>query len=133
MPTPRLLSHLSKPAISRYRILKAWQGFALVEVRPETGRTHQIRVHLSHINHPILCDSLYGGGDAFYLSEFKLDYRLGRGKKEQALLSRQALHAAEISFPSLNTGQAIRVKAPLPHDLAVVQKKLEQYGEQASF
>jgi RluA family pseudouridine synthase len=126
-------SRLSKPAVTHYRTVCAWQGFSLLEVRPETGRTHQIRVHLSHINHPILCDALYGGGDAFYLSEFKLDYRLGRGKKEQSLLSRQALHAAEISFPSPKTGKEIRVEAPLPHDLSVVQKKLDQYGESAAF
>lgn len=120
---------LCKPAVTRFRTLCKWQGFSLVEAKPETGRTHQIRVHLSHIGHPILCDSLYGGGDAIYLSELKLDYKLGRGKREKPLLSRQALHAEKIRFVTPATGKEVEVKAPLPHDLEVVAKKLDRYAE----
>jgi RluA family pseudouridine synthase len=123
---------LAKPARTRYRTLCEWQGFSLLEVKIETGRTHQIRVHLSHIGHPILCDSLYGGGDALYLSELKLDYKLGRGKREKPLLSRQALHAGRIRFESPATGKAVEVEAPLPHDLEVVRKKLDRYAEPSS-
>ncbi|MHC4942108.1 MAG: RluA family pseudouridine synthase [Planctomycetota bacterium] len=120
---------LAKPAVTRFRTERSWEGFSLLEVKPETGRTHQIRVHLSHLGHPILGDSLYGGGDALYLSEFKIDYRLGRGKKERPLLSRQALHAARLSFPSPATGETITVESRLPKDLVVVIKKLDQYAE----
>lgn len=124
---------MSKPAVTEYRRIQSWQGFSLVEVTPKTGRTHQIRVHLSHIGHPIVCDSLYGGGDAIYLSELKIDYKLGRGKKEKPLLSRQALHASRLVFPSPTTDRMIEVEAPLPHDLEVVIKKLDQFGEPENY
>jgi RluA family pseudouridine synthase len=122
-------SKQAKPALTHYELKKRWEGFSLLEIKPKTGRTHQIRVHLSHIHHPILCDALYGGGDAFYLSELKINYRLGRGKTEKPLLSRQALHAGAIDFSTPATGQRVRVEAGLPHDLSVLAKKLEQYGE----
>jgi RluA family pseudouridine synthase len=118
----------AKPAITHYSILEHFEGASLLEVHPETGRTHQIRVHLSHIDHPVLCDSLYGGGDAVYLSDFKLDYKLGKNRKERPLLSRHALHAHRITFPSPATGQEITVKADLPKDLEVLRKKLGQYA-----
>ena len=118
----------AKPAITRYSIIEYWEGTSLLEVHPETGRTHQIRVHLSHIDHPVLCDSLYGGGDTIYLSDFKLDYKLGKNRKERPLLSRHALHAHSITFPSPATGQEITVKSGLPKDLEVLRKKLGQYA-----
>jgi RluA family pseudouridine synthase len=118
-----------KPAVTRYAMLQHWDGASFLEVKPETGRTHQIRVHLAHIGHPVLCDSLYGGGDAVYLSEFKLDYKLGKDRKERPLLSRQALHAHMITFPSPATGREVTMKKELPKDLEVLRKKLDQYAE----
>ncbi len=117
-----------KSAVTRIAPLVAWRDYSLVEARPETGRTHQIRVHLAHIKHPILCDSLYGGGDVFHLSTIKPDYHVGRGKRERPLLKRQALHAAELTFESPATGKVVRVKSPLPEDLAILKKKLEKFS-----
>jgi len=117
-----------KRALSRYKILKAWGGYALLEVKPETGRTHQVRVHLAYIKNPILCDPLYGGGDAFHLSSLKLDYRIGRGRRERPLLKRLALHARELAFRSPATGQPVVVRSPLPKDLKILKEKLDKFA-----
>lgn len=117
-----------KTAVTRIETLQSWRDYSLVAAMPETGRTHQIRVHLSHIKHPILCDSLYGGGDVFHLSTIKPDYHVGRGKRERPLLKRQALHAAELKFESPDTGRLVHVKAPLPDDLDILRKKLDKFS-----
>jgi 23S rRNA pseudouridine1911/1915/1917 synthase len=82
----------------------------------ETGRTHQIRVHLSELGHPLLGDALYGGkgkGDA-------------RVKAVQSRLGRQALHAWKLGFPHPGDGRWIRVEAPVPVDLAEALAALEE-------
>jgi 23S rRNA pseudouridine955/2504/2580 synthase/23S rRNA pseudouridine1911/1915/1917 synthase len=117
-----------KTAVSRYRTLNAWRGYALVEVRPETGRTHQIRVHLAHIKNPILCDPLYGGGEAFHLSTIKPDYRIGRGKRERPIIKRLALHAAELAFTSPATGREVVVRSPMPQDLEILRQKIDKFA-----
>jgi 23S rRNA pseudouridine1911/1915/1917 synthase len=92
---------------------------SLVECRLETGRTHQIRVHLAHLGHPLLGDSLYGGGfrtKAALLSETARE-ALGR-------LGRQALHAAELGFAHPVTGAELLFKSPLPADLQALAAAL---------
>jgi RluA family pseudouridine synthase len=117
-----------KEAVSRFRTLKAWRGYAFVEVRPETGRTHQVRVHMAHIKNPILCDGLYGGGEVFHLSTIKPDYRIGRGRRERPILARLALHAAELAFQSPATGKDVVVRSPLPRDLEIVKGKIDKFA-----
>jgi 23S rRNA pseudouridine1911/1915/1917 synthase len=117
-----------KQARSGYRTLEVWNGYAMVEVTPETGRTHQVRVHMAHIKNPILCDTLYGGGEAFHLSTIKPDYRIGRGKRERPILNRQALHAAQLNFISPATEKEVEVRAPLPEDLVLLKSKLEKFA-----
>jgi 23S rRNA pseudouridine1911/1915/1917 synthase len=87
-----------RAALTDFRVLEQWPGFALLEVRIGTGRTHQIRVHLSAIGHPVAGDTLYGA-------------------PAQPSLPRLFLHAREIVFQHPATGQAIRVEAPLPGEL----------------
>jgi 23S rRNA pseudouridine1911/1915/1917 synthase len=80
-----------------YRVLERFRGYSLVEVRPKTGRTHQIRVHLTAIGHPIVGDRLYGKASPF--------------------VSRQFLHAQRIAFTHPRTGAPMEFEAPLPADL----------------
>jgi 23S rRNA pseudouridine1911/1915/1917 synthase len=55
-----------KIALTRYRVIRSWFNYSLVLLRPKTGRTHQLRLHMSYLGHPILGDPLYGGGDALF-------------------------------------------------------------------
>ena len=114
-----------KEARTDYTVMEWFDGYALVEARPHTGRTHQIRVHLSAIGLPILADPLYGDGRGFFLSTIKRNYQ---GKEvEQPLLGRTALHAFSLSFSHPITNGNILVEAPLPKDMEAVLKALRKY------
>jgi 23S rRNA pseudouridine1911/1915/1917 synthase len=97
-----------KPALTVYRVREPLEGAALVEVELHTGRTHQIRVHLSEAGHPLLCDALYGAGRK----------AKGRVAEAQEVLGRQALHAWRLAFPHPRTSRVLRVEAPLPPDFS---------------
>lgn len=95
-------------------------GYTLVELRLETGRTHQIRVHLSSIGHPITGDHLYSNGDPFLYRQIHGDYRLIEGAEEKSTseyIDRQALHAYRLTFTHPVTGQLLDLEAPLPLDM----------------
>ena len=92
--------------------------FSLLCVTLETGRTHQIRVHLSHVGHPVVGDATYGGGAKKALSLPPADRRLAQ--QSISGLGRQALHAAELEFRHPITGGTVSCVAPLPRDLAGV-------------
>ena len=96
---------------------------AFVEARPETGRTHQIRVHLAALGYSILCDPLYGDGQPFYLSKIKSKWK-GDTWAERPLLSRTALHAASVEFPHPRTGERLKIEAPLPKDMRAAMTQL---------
>ena len=90
-----------RQAITHYKVLRSTARFALLDVRLETGRTHQIRVHLAHIGHPVLGDRVYGG----------------RGELARELgLERPFLHAFKLAFPDAN-GAAVEVVDSLPREL----------------
>jgi 23S rRNA pseudouridine1911/1915/1917 synthase len=104
----------AKEAVSYYEVMQRFRGFTLVKIQPKTGRTHQIRVHLAHVGCPVLADKLYGGRDAFRMS----DIESGTPKDlDELLLSRQALHAYRLRFKHPTRGTWIEVEAPLPPDI----------------
>ncbi|MGN7469011.1 RluA family pseudouridine synthase [Brevibacillus sp. SAFN-007a] len=102
--TRRRVTPNGEPAITHYEVKERYQTATKVACRLETGRTHQIRVHLSHIGHPLLGDELYGG------------------KRE--LVKRQALHAAVLTLRHPFGGELVEACAPLPLDLLALEKKL---------
>ena len=105
-----------KPAVTSWTVRTALHHAALLEVGLETGRTHQIRVHLAELGHPLLGDALYGGarkGDA-------------QVKAVAARLGRQGLHAWKLGFPHPRDGRWIRAEAPVPTDLALAVAALEE-------
>ncbi|MEP7029063.1 MAG: RluA family pseudouridine synthase [Candidatus Eisenbacteria bacterium] len=111
----------SRAAATRWRVLAALPAeaarprFALVCCELETGRTHQIRVHMGHAGFPVVGDATYGGGVKKALSLPPGDRRLAQQVVTD--LGRQALHAAELEFQHPIKGGALRFEAPLPHDL----------------
>ena len=117
-----------KTAQTDYEVLEEWPLYSLVKLRLHTGRTHQIRVHLQAIGHPVVCDELYGDGKGFYLSNIKKNYKLSnKYETEKPLLGRQALHAFQLSFQKEN-GVVISVEAGLPKDMAACIHQLNKWS-----
>jgi len=112
-----------KPSATRVRIETRYRGFTLLRCEPLSGRTHQIRVHLSATGFPLVVDDVYGRRDALALSEIKSSYRAKRGRRESPLIDRLTLHAAELGFPDAE-GRERRALAPLPKDFLRVLKQL---------
>lgn len=100
-----------KPAVTHYRVERRFPAHTLLRVRLETGRTHQIRVHLAHIHHPIVGDPVYGG-------RMKLPGGTGEAVRE-AIRSfrRQALHAGRLALTHPDTGESCQWQAPVPEDM----------------
>lgn len=96
-----------REAVTAFRVVRELPGATLLEVSPETGRTHQIRVHLASLGHPVVGDALYGGRRERGVLE------AGRGP----VAARQLLHAWRIAFTHPRTGEAVAVEAPPPADL----------------
>ncbi|GAB3648782.1 RluA family pseudouridine synthase [Echinicola sediminis] len=113
-----------KPATTFFTTLKTYSVHSLVECKPVTGRLHQIRIHLAHLNTPICGDEMYGG-KALYLSDLKRRFNLKKGTEELPIMQRVSLHAYSIVFEGTD-GQTIRVTAPYPKDFAVLIKQLDK-------
>ncbi|KAF0813064.1 Ribosomal large subunit pseudouridine synthase D [Andreprevotia sp. IGB-42] len=100
-----------KPAVTHYRVLEHLSGHTLVECKLETGRTHQIRVHMGHINHPLAADPVYGGRAKLQEPEVNLALED---------FARQALHAKKLSLEHPVTGKTMTWKSPLPEDFEIL-------------
>jgi 23S rRNA pseudouridine1911/1915/1917 synthase len=111
-----------REARTHYRVLQAWGPISLLQLRLETGRTHQIRVHLAHIGHVVLGDPVYGAGPWHLPGHLDLE-------RDVRAFPRQALHAAQVRFQHPETGQWLAFTAPLPADMAGLIVRLRRaYG-----
>ena len=126
--TGRPFGAVSKEAVTRYIVRERLGGgatgkpaFTLLELRPQTGRTHQIRVHVSYIGHPIVGDSMYGGGP-IYRSQLQGRSDLAEGP----IITRQALHALQIEFQHPRTLRTMSLSAPLPPDFVAALQALRE-------
>ena len=118
-----------KSATTEYKTINHFKSHSLVEAFPHSGRTHQIRVHLSHIGHEIVCDGIYGTDEPLFLSSFKRKYRQSIEKEERPLLSRLALHSKELSFEHPNTKETLTLGSDLPKDFRAALNQLEKWGK----
>ncbi len=125
---------LTKEAVTGYRVLRRLTNvgrsracFTIVELYPKTGRTHQLRVHMSHIGHPIVGDRLYGGGP-IYRSSLMGDHDVAEG----AIITRQALHAHTIAFYHPRTNDRMTLEATWPEDFTIALRELERLSAEDS-
>jgi 23S rRNA pseudouridine1911/1915/1917 synthase len=118
-----------KPSVTEYEVLEQFRSYAWMQFNILTGRTHQIRVHMKHLDHPVACDELYGDGKPLLLSSFKKKFKLSKSaEEERPILNRLALHASELSFTAMNK-QALRFIAALPKDLKALLQQLRKWNQ----
>ena len=112
--TKQAVTHNGKEAITRFSVLESLGGYSLLRVNLETGRTHQIRVHLSHIGYPIVGDPVYGNRSKFSPGSNEAF------KKVISSFKRQALHAEEIELIHPSSKELISFKASMPSDMQIL-------------
>ena len=110
---------IGKEAVTIYEVLERFRGYSLVKLDLKTGRTHQIRVHLEHIKHPIVADDMYGGKVVY---PWQIEDR--DAVPEDPILARTALHAWKLEFTHPATGERMEFEAPLPDDMQLLLDQL---------
>ncbi|HID22710.1 MAG TPA: RluA family pseudouridine synthase [Planctomycetaceae bacterium] len=115
----------ARPAVTFYEVVERFDGFTHVRLFPRTGRTHQLRLHMQYIGHPIVADRLYGGQDCLRLEDVVPESarraQIAHGKGPRAargtiLIDRQTLHAFRLRFRHPRTGKVLEFEAPWPQD-----------------
>jgi 23S rRNA pseudouridine955/2504/2580 synthase/23S rRNA pseudouridine1911/1915/1917 synthase len=115
-----------KESLTDYEVLEDFKIFSWVRFQIHTGRTHQIRVHAKYIDHPIVCDELYGDGKPVLVSSLKHKFKLSKNElEERPILNRLALHALSLKFYNTN-GEILHLEAPLPKDLRALLQQLRK-------
>ena len=112
--------YMGKESLTQFKFLLSAGNYSVLEARPQTGRIHQIRVHLAALGHPVVCDGLYGKETPVKLSSFKRGYR-GDPIEEKPLLSRLGLHAKELTLPDAQV-----LAAPLPKDMSSLINQMKR-------
>ncbi|NND97242.1 MAG: RluA family pseudouridine synthase [Pirellulaceae bacterium] len=118
----------SKPASTFYEVISRHGRFSQVRLHPKTGRTHQLRVHLSHIGSPIICDRLYAGHAEITRSQLMQQPLRGAKQDDPIMLKRQALHARKLTFTHPQSGKEMTFEAPIADDIQSVIALLETYS-----
>lgn len=125
--TTKMMTHAKgKVSLTDYEVLESFRLYSWVQFRIHTGRTHQIRVHMQHIGHSIVCDEIYGDAKPVLLSSLKKNFKLAKiAEEEKPILSRLALHSYQLKFTL--DGETFELEAPLPKDLRAVLQQLRKW------
>jgi 23S rRNA pseudouridine955/2504/2580 synthase/23S rRNA pseudouridine1911/1915/1917 synthase len=125
--TTKMITHVKgKASITDYEVLESFQLFSWVQFQIHTGRTHQIRVHMQHLGHSIVCDEIYGDPKQILLSSIKRNFKLAKeAEEEKPILSRLALHSFKLKFV-LNDSE-FELEAPIPKDLKALIQQIRKW------
>lgn len=123
-----VVNQKGKPSLTDYNVLAEYGSYAWMQFQIHTGRTHQIRVHMKNIGHPIVCDDIYGTATPVLLSSIKRKkFKLSKeDDEERPLLSRLALHAWKLSFTDVD-GNKKELEAPLSKDLKAMLQQFDKW------
>ncbi len=122
-----------KSATTHFKVVERYRGFTEVSLFPETGRTHQIRVHLRAIGFPLAVDPIYASPHGILLSEFKQGYNSKPGVPEKPLIRRLPLHSESLVFPIPDSSETLEVRSEIPKDMRILLSKLKKWGRLKRF
>ena len=122
----KMITHVKgKASLTDYVVLESFRLYSWLQFQIHTGRTHQIRVHMQHLGHPIVCDELYGDPSPILLSALKKKFKLSKhDDQERPLMNRLALHSHKLSFTF--NGEKFELEAELPKDLRAMLAQLRK-------
>lgn len=122
-----IINRRGKQSLTDYEVVQNFGSYSWMQFKIHTGRTHQIRVHMKDIGHPIVCDELYGDGKPVLLSSLKSKFKLSKAElEERPLLNRLALHAHKLGFTKTN-GEKLELQADLHKDLKATLQQLTKW------
>jgi len=122
----KMVTHAKgKTAITDYLVLESFKNYSWMQFQIHTGKTHQIRLHMQHIGHSIVCDELYGDGKPILLSTLKKKFKLAKKEdEERPILARLGLHSHQLSFAYGN--EQFSFEAPVPKDIKALLQQLSK-------
>ena len=125
----RIDYHGGKDSATAYEVVERYKEHALIRLQLFTGRTHQVRVHMASVGHPLSTDAMYGGAEALYLSKIKgKRFNLKEGTIERPLLHRVSLHAYQLAFTHPGTDERVEYMAPPPKDFRSTVRQLQKWS-----
>jgi 23S rRNA pseudouridine955/2504/2580 synthase/23S rRNA pseudouridine1911/1915/1917 synthase len=118
---------IGKESMTKFKVLKRFKNYTLVEAIPLTYRRHQVRIHFWSLGYPLAIDAEYGVSDPIMLSRLKRNYKVKKNKAEKPLISRLTLHARSLTLTLPSNGIGKTFEAPLPKDFELMFKQLKKY------
>lgn len=121
-----IVNRRGKESLTDYEVIEDFGIYSWMQFQIHTGRTHQIRVHMKEIGHPVVCDKIYGDSKPVLISSLKKKYNLSKNElEEKPILGRLALHAFQLSFKDLK-GNLIELEAPIHKDIRATLQQLKK-------